>query len=432
MSPDNNGRRVAIIRGLRTPFARSGTLFDGLSSLDLGKITAVELINRTEISPREINKVFIGNVIPSVRTPNIAREIALGSGVPASVPAFTVTSACASSCHAFTSAIDSILSGDSDVVVAGGVDSSHGSPYFSGKGTVSKHYGSSKGINLLDRAMPIFRMGAGEDALSFPLLPERSSGHSLGEAAEKLARKYHITREDQDSFASRSHTLASRAQSEGIFEDEIIHTFVPPDFTDIVSADNCVRYDISPEALAALPPIFDSEFGTVTEGNSAPLADGASLILLMSEEKARALGYKPIAFVKSYAYSSVDTTDELLMAPAYSATAALDRAGIGLGDVDLMEVHEAFSSQVIAYVRALDSKGFAREKLGRSQPLGEVDMERLNVSGGSLAIGHALGATGARIITTLAYRMSKRKGNFGLVSLASAGGLGVSVVLEKE
>lgn len=432
MSPDNNGRRVAIIRGLRTPFAKSGTLFENLSSLDLGRIAAVELLNRTEITPREIDKVFIGNVIPSVRTPNIAREIALGSGVPPSVPAFTVTSACASASHAFTSAVDSILSGDSGVVIAGGVDSAHDSSYLAGKGPKSRLYGSARGINLIDRAMPLFRIGSGEDAISLPLLPERSSGHTLGEAAEKLARKYHISREDQDSFAVRSHTLASRAQAEGIFEDEIIHTFVPPDFTDIVSADNCVRYDISSEALSALPPIFDKEFGTVTEGNSAPLSDGASLMLLMSEDKARALGYKPIAFVKSYAYAAVDPSDELLMAPAYSTPAALDRAGIGLDDIDLIEVHEAFSSQVIAYVRALDSKGFAKEKLGRSQPVGEIDMERLNVSGGSIAIGHTLGATGARIIMTLAYRMSKRKGNFGLVSLASAGGLGVTVVLEKE
>ena len=280
--------------------------------------------------------------------------------------------------------------------------------------------------------MPLFRISTGDGAPSFPLLPERSTGHTIGEAAEKLARKFNISREDQDSFAVRSHALASRAQSEGIFDDEIIHTFVPPDFTDIVNSDNCVRYDLSAETLSGLSPIFDREFGTITEGNSAPLSDGASLMILMSEEKARALGYKPIAFVKSYAYSAVDTSDELLMSPAYSTPAALDRAGIGLDDIDLIEVHEAFSSQVIAYLRALDSKGFAKEKLGRSHPVGEVDMERLNVSGGSIAIGHTIGATGARIIMTLAYRMSKRKGNFGLVSLASAGGLGVSVVLEKE
>jgi acetyl-CoA acyltransferase len=392
-------------------------------------MAAVELLNRTEIVPKDIDKVFIGSVIPSVRTPNLAREIALGSGIPATVPAFTVTSACASAMQAFTSAVDSILSGDSDIVLAGGADSMHDSPYSGGRGPKSRLYDS---INLIEKAVPLLKMGAGDQAFSLPLLPERYAGYTLGESAEKLARRYQIGRDEQDSFAVRSHTLASMAQTEGIFEDEIIHTFVPPDFTEIVSADNSVRYDMSAEALSGLPPLFDKEFGTVTDGNSAPLTDGASVILLMSEDKARALGYKPIAYVRSYAYAAVDPSDELLMGPAYSTPAALDRAGIGLDEIDLVEIHEPFSSQVISYVRALDSKGFAKEKLGRSQPVGEVDMEKLNISGGSIAIGHTLGATGARIIMTLAYRMSKRKGNFGLVSLASAGGLGVSIVLEKE
>lgn len=429
MSRSNNGRRVAIVHGLRTPFVKCGTLFRNLTSLDLGKMAVVELLNRTEIAPKEIDKVFIGSVIPSVRTPNLAREIALGSGVPASVPAFTVTSACASAMQAFTSAVDSILSGDSDAVLAGGADTVHDSPYLGGRGPRSRLYDS---INLIEKAMPLLKMGAGDQAFSLPLLQERYAGYTLGESAEKLARRYQIGRDEQDAFAARSHTLASSAQTEGIFEDEIIHTFVPPDFTEIVSSDNSVRHDISVEALSGLPPLFDKEFGTVTDGNSAPLSDGASVILLMSEEKSRALGYKPIAYVRSYAYAALDPTEDLLMGPAYSTPAALERAGIGLDEIDLVELHEAFSSQVISYLRALDSKGFAKEKLGRSQPVGGVDMEKLNVSGGSIAIGHTLGATGARIIMTLAYRMSKRKGNFGLVSLASAGGLGVSIVLEKE
>ena len=432
MSRSNNGRRVAIVHGLRTPFVKCGTLFRNLTSLDLGKTAVVELLNRTEIAPKEIDKVFIGSVIPSVRTPNLAREIALGSGVPPSVPAFTVTSACASSMQAFTSAVDSILSGDSDVVLAGGADTVHDSPYLGGRGPRSRLYDSARGINLIEKAMPLLKMGAGDSVFSLPLLPERYAGHTLGESAEKLARRYQIGRDEQDAFAARSHTLASRAQTEGIFEDEIIHTFVPPDFTEIVSADNSVRHDISVEALSGLPPLFDKEFGTVTEGNSAPLTDGASVILLMSEEKLRALGYKPIAYVRSYAYAALAPSEDLLMGPAYSTPAALERAGIGLDEINLVELHEAFSSQVISYLRTLDSKGFAKENLGRSQPVGEVDMEKLNVSGGSIAIGHTLGATGARIIMTLAYRMSKRKGNFGLVSLASAGGLGVSIVLEKE
>ncbi|HSC33803.1 MAG TPA: beta-ketoacyl synthase N-terminal-like domain-containing protein, partial [Thermodesulfobacteriota bacterium] len=242
MSRSNNGRRVAIVHGLRTPFVKCGTLFRNLTSLDLGKMAVVELLNRTEIAPKEIDKVFIGSVIPSVRTPNLAREIALGSGVPASVPAFTVTSACASAMQAFTSAVDSILSGDSDVVLAGGADTVHDSPYLGGRGPRSR---LSDSINLIEKAMPLLKMGAGDQAFSLPLLQERYAGYTLGESAEKLARRYQIGRDEQDAFAVRSHTLASRAQTEGIFEDEIIHTFVPPDFTEIVSADNSVRHDIS-------------------------------------------------------------------------------------------------------------------------------------------------------------------------------------------
>ena len=432
MSQIKNGRRVAIVHGLRTPFVKCGTLFKNLTSLGLAKTATVELLNRTEIEPKEIDKVIFGNVIQSVGTPNLAREIALGSGVPATVPAFTVTSACASANQAFTTAVDSILAGDSEVVLSGGVESIQDLPYFFGRAGRSRIFDSPRGINLIEKARPLLKMGAADTPLSLPHLHERWAGYTLGESAEKLARKNKISRDEQDSFALRSHSLASRAQSEGIFEDEIINTFVPPDFSDVVSSDNGVKYDVSIESFAELPPIFDKEFGTVTEGNSAPLSDGASVILLMSEDKARALGYKPIAFVRAYAYAALDPSEDLLMSPAYSIPVALERAGITLGEIDLIEIHEAFSSQVIANVRALSSKGFAKQMLGRIQPVGEVDMDKLNVSGGSIAIGHPIGATGARIIMTLVYRMAKRRGNFGLVSLPSAGGLGVSIILEKE
>ncbi|MFI5322222.1 MAG: acetyl-CoA C-acyltransferase [Thermodesulfobacteriota bacterium] len=427
-----NGRRVAIVHGLRTPFVSCGTLFKNLTSLELAKIATVELLNRAEIEPKEIDKVIFGNVVPSIRTPNLAREISLGSGVPATVPAFTVTSACASANQAFTTAVDSILAGDSEVVITGGVESIQDPLYLFGRSAKSRIFDSSKGINLIEKAKPFLKMGAVEANLSLPHLQERWAGYTMGESAEKLARKNKIGRDEQDAFALRSHTRASMAQAEGIFEDEIINTYVPPDFSDVVSTDNGVKSDASIESFAGLPPIFDKEFGTVTEGNSASLSDGASVILLMSEEKARALGYKPIAFVRSYAYAALDPSEDLLMSPAYSTPAALDRAGIPLGEIDLIEMHEAFSSQVIANVRALTSRGFAKEKLGKSQPVGEVDMDKLNISGGSIAIGHPIGATGARIIMTLAYRMAKRRGEFGLVSLPSAGGIGVSIILEKE
>lgn len=432
MSQFQNGRRVAVISGLRTPFVSSGTTYRNLKSLDLGKVVTVELLNRTEIDPGQIDKVIFGNVFSSVDTPNLAREIALGSGLPPTVPAFTVRSACVSSGQAFTSAVDSIISGESDTVLTGGVESGTDMSILSGRTAGSKVIHSTKGGNLISRAKPLFKMGAEEIVPSFAFLPERYTGRTMGEAAEKTARRYKISREEQDGFALRSHLLASRAQEEGVFEDELIHTYVPPDFSDVVSRDGGVMDDISPEYLARYEPIFDSEFGTVTVGNSSTLSDGASALLLMSEGKAKALGYKPLAFVRSYAYRAIDPSDDLLMSTAFSVPAALDRAAVSLSDIDLVEIHEAFSSQVISNLRALASKGFAREKLGKAQPVGEIDMERLNVSGGSIALGHPLSATGGRMIMTLIYRMAKRSGKLGLLSLPGSGGIGVSIVFEKE
>lgn len=431
MSQFQHGRRVAVISGLRTPFVRSGTSYRNLTSLELGKVVTVELLNRTEIYPGEIDKVIFGNVVSSVQTPNLAREIALGSGIPPTVPAFTATSACVSAGQAFTSAVDSIVSGDSDVVLAGGVESGTDISILSGRTAGSKIIHSTKGGNLISRAKPLFKMGGEEEVPSIAFLPERYTGRTMGEAAEKTARRYKISREEQDEFALRSHVLASRAQEEGVFEDELIHTYVPPDFSDIVSRDGGVMDDISPEYLAQYEPIFDSEFGTITAGNSTALSDGASALLLMSEDKAKALGYKPQAYVRAYAYRALDPSNDLLMSTAFSAPAALDRAGVSLSDIDLVEIHEAFSSQVISNLMALASRGFAREKLGKAQPVGEIDMDRLNVSGGSIAVGHPLSATGGRIIMTLIYRLAKRGGKLGLVSLPASGGIGVSIVFEK-
>jgi len=423
VSQPENRKRVAIISGLRTPLARSGTIYSSLTPLDLGKIAVTELVNRTEIDPADVGALVFGNVMPSVRTPNIARDIALGSGIPDRVPAFTVSSSCASSMQAITNAVDSILSGAADAVIAGGAECiSDGSYLFS---TARRHIGleSAKGKNLIGKVSPLFRMGATGHGPVLAVMPERYAGLTTGEAAEKA---------EQDGFALRSHAFASRAEDEGIFEDEIIHTFIPPHFKEAIIKDNSIDGNASMDALGGLPLLFDREFGTVTAGNSAPIADGAAAMLLMSEEKAKALGYKPLAYVKSYAYSASNPDSELLMSSVYAVAKALDRAGITLGDVDLVEMHEAFSAQVISSVNALSSKSFAKEKLGRPQAVGEIDMERFNVSGGSIALGHALGATGARLVTTLVYRMARRKGQFGLVALPAAGGLGVSIVLEKE
>ena len=424
--------RVAVVQGLRTPFVKSGTEFKELSSLDLGKIAAVELINRTEIDPGEIEKVIIGTVIPSIQTSNLAREIALGSGVPPSVPAFTVTSACASANQAFTAGVDSILSGESNAVLTGGVESISNFPVLFSKKFRDMYFASSKGKNIFQKARPFFKMGVSDVVPDIPAIAERSTGLMMGEAAEKMAMIHKISREEQDNYALRSLNLASEARKEGVLEDEIVHTFVPPDYRDVVTWDNAVRDDLDLETLSSLEPVFDSRYGTITSGNSAPLSDGGAVILLMSEDKAKALGYKPLGYVRSYAYGALDPGDELLMGTAYSTPAALERAGLTLRDIDLIEMHESFSAQVLSNLKVFSSKAFAREKLGKSEPIGDVDLDKLNVSGGSIATGHPFGATGARLIITLLYRLAGRSANFGLVTLSAAGGIGVSIVLEKE
>jgi len=432
VSQYNSPRRVAIVYGLRTPFAKSGTLFKGLTSLDLGKIVTVELVNRTEIDPGEIDKVILGTVLPSIKTPNLAREIALSSGIPATVPAFTVTSACASATQAFTNAVESIMSGDSEVVVAGGVESISDFPVLFSKRFRNMLFDSSKGKNLLQKAKPFLKMGVGDIAPDVPAIAERSTGLTMGESAEKMARQNQISRKEQDEFALRSHLLASKAQKEEIFRKELVSTYVPPDFEELVSIDNAIKSDLSMEVLSQLQPAFDKQYGTVTSGNSAPLSDGACTILLMSAEKAKALGYKPLGYVRSYAYSAIDPSDQLLMGPAYSTPVALERAGLTLKDMDLIEIHEAFSAQVLSNIKAFASKKFAEEKLSRTKAIGEIDMDKVNVTGGSIAIGHPFGATGGRIIMTLLYGLQRRQGNFGLATICAAGGLGASIVLEKE
>ncbi len=425
-------RRVAIVYGLRTPFIKSGTVFRELSSLELGKMVTVELVERTEIDPNDIDKVFFGTVLPSTKTSNLTREIALGSGVPATVPAFTVTSACASAAQAFTSAAESIMTGDSEVVIAGGAESISDFPVLFSKNFRTMLFDSSKGKSLLQKAKPFLKMGVGDISPDVPALAERSTGLTLGESAEIMARQNQISRKDQDEFALRSHTLASKAQREEIYRRELLKTYIPPEFDEPIVADNSVRDELNIEQLSELKPAFDKEYGTVTAGNSAPLSDGACALLLMSEERARALGYKPLGYLRSYAYAATDPREQLLMGPAYSTPIALDKAGLSLKDMDLIEIHEAFSAQVLSNIRAFASRSFSEEKLSRSKPLGEVDMDYVNVTGGSIAIGHPFGATAARVILTLLYGLQRRQANFGLATVCAAGGLGVSVILERE
>jgi acetyl-CoA acyltransferase len=247
-----------------------------------------------------------------------------------------------------------------------------------------------------------------------------------------MARENGISREAQDAFALRSHRLAVAASDDGRLGAEIMRLYLPPEAERSVAEDNGIRRDSSLIALAKLPPVFDRRWGTLTAGNSSPLTDGAAALLLMSEERMRALGYAALAFIRSYAFCGVDPFGQLLIGPAIAIPKALDRAGLSLGDVHLIELHEAFAAQVLSVIQALGSDVFAREKLNRSTAVGEVDLDRTNVMGGSIAIGHPFGATGARLTLTLANALRRRGGGLGLIGVCAAGGLGFAMLLESE
>ena len=251
----------------------------------------------------------------------------------------------------------------------------------------------------------------------------------MGESAEKMAKINAIPREQQDQFALRSHRLAAAGTQDGRLAAEIAPMFVPPSFQAMTS-DNGIRPDSSIEQLRALKPVFDRRNGTVTAGNSSPLTDGGSAVLLMSEERAKSLGYEPMAYIRSYSYAALDPGEQLLMGPVLAAPVALQRAGLSLQHMDLIEMHEAFAAQVLCNLKGLASREWA-ERAGFSQPVGDVDRSKLNVMGGSISIGHPFGATGGRILTTLCNELARRGGQFGLMTVCAAGGMGHAMVVER-
>ncbi|MBU8899920.1 acetyl-CoA C-acyltransferase FadI [Corallococcus sp. M34] len=426
----NGHRRVAIVRGLRTPFVKAGTVFSGLTALDLGRMVVQELVQRADLDPNEINQVVFGQVIPTLTAPSIAREVVLASGLPRHIEAFTVARACATSIQAMTTAANAIAVGEADVIIAGGTESMSDAPIFTSRPLAHALVASSKGRTLPEKLRP-FQKLKGKDLLPVPpAIAEFSTGQTMGESAEKMAKENGISREEQDRIAFNSHQNAARAWKDGRFDNEVMHVVVPPKYEQVVAKDNIIREDTTLEALAQLKPVFDRKYGSVTAGNASPLTDGAAALLLMTEEKARQLGYEPLGFLRAHAYAATDPGDQLLQGPAYAVPVALKRAGLTLADIDLVEMHEAFSAQVASNLQALASKSFAK-KAGWSAPVGEVDRERLNVTGGSIAIGHPFGATGARIVTQALNELKRRNKNTVMCTVCAAGGLGAAVILER-
>ena len=374
--------------------------------------------------------LVFGTVIPSIVAPNIAREISLLPLLPKGVQAFSVSRACASANQAITDAADQIALGQIDVAIAGGSESLSNIPIMHSQGFAEALVMASKAKTLAGRLKAISRLRPKDLVPITPAIAEPSTGETMGQSAEKMAKLNAISREEQDHFALRSHRLAAAGTADGRLTAEIMPVYVPPRFESVLTSDNGIREDTSYEQLSALKPVFDRKYGSVTAGNSSPLTDGGACVLLMNEEKAKSLGYPPLGFIRSYAYAALDPGEQLLQAPVLAAPVALKRAGLTLADIDLIEMHEAFAAQLLSNLKGFESKEWAA-RAGFSQPVGEVDRAKLNVMGGSIAIGHPFGATGARITTTLLHELRRRGGKFGLMTVCAAGGMGFAMVVER-
>ena len=419
--PVANGRRVAVIAGCRTPFCRSGTVLKDARAVDLARFVARELLERTNLDGADVNAVIFGQVVPSALVPNVAREVSLLPQFPKEIPAYSLNRACASSGQAVANAYDEIMLGDADVVLAGGVESLSDIPILASRRLADILVEASKAKSLGSRLRTLSRIRPRDLIPVSPAIAEPSTGESMGQSAEKMAKENHISRAAQDRWALRSHELAARGTDDGRITTEIVPWFGPGGAGDgVLTQDNGIRRDTSLEQMAKLKPVFDRRYGSVTAANSSPLTDGASAVLVMSDSAARALGYTPLAYVRSYAVAAVDPGWQLLQAPIFAVPQALERAGIEWKDLGLVEVHEAFAAQVLSNLQGWAAKSW------------EINEDIINVMGGSIAIGHPFGATGTRLVTTLANEMARRDVQFGLLSICAQGGMGLAMVLERR
>ncbi|MBW2161115.1 MAG: acetyl-CoA C-acyltransferase FadI [Deltaproteobacteria bacterium] len=429
---ESNGQRVAIVTGLRTPFAKQWSAYREVSALDLANIVVSELLQRVDLDPKEIQQVVYGQVVPSVEAPNIAREIVLATGMPKSIEAYSVSRACATSYQSTVNVAEAIMAGAIDTGVAGGADSASNVPITVSKRLAEALMAATKARSIGERVQAFAGIRPRDLAPVPPAIKEFSTGLSMGDSAEKMAKENHISREAQDEFAHRSHSLAAKAWAEGKLDDEVMEVFVPNRFKEAIREDNLIRKDTAIEKYAKLKPAFDRKHGTVTAANSSPLTDGASALLLMREDKAKALGFDVLGFIRSYAFAGLDPAGQLLMGPSYASPIALDRAGVKLSDLDLIDMHEAFAAQILSNTQAFESTEWAQKHLGRSEKIGDIDWDKFNVTGGSISIGHPFAATGARQITQTLRELKRRGGNLALCTACAAGGLGAAMVLEAE
>ena len=425
-------RSVAVIAGARTPFCKAGGAFIRRSAVQLGAVAARETMLRAGIRPERVDQIIFGIVSAPVGAPNIAREIGLEAAFPTSVPAYTVSQACISSNHSITSAADQIALGKSDVILAGGAETLSDVPILYGRKFRDALFTASKARSVGDRLRAFRSVRLNDLAPVAPAIAEPSTGQTMGQSAEKMAKDFGIRRAAQDRFAANSHARAVAAWQAGEFNARVAPVAIPKGRElSIVERDDHPREDTTEEKLAKLKPVFDRDYGTVTAGNASPLTDGASAVLLAAEEVARAEGWPILGVLRGYHYTAIDPFEHLLMGPVSAIAGVLDQTGLGLADMGVIEMHEAFAAQVLSNLHGLASARYCQEKLGRGTAVGEVDPEFVNQWGGSISLGHPFGATGGRLVLQLLDQLARKNAQFGLISACAAGGLGSALVFER-
>lgn len=423
--------RIAIVDGLRTPFARQSTVYRDIPAVELGRAVVQELLFRQSFPAELVDLVVFGQVIQMPAAPNIAREIVLSAGLPVTTDAYSVTRACATSFQAIANAAQAIQCGQSQIAVAGGADSASVLPIGVSRKLAGVLLDLSKARTVSQKLRLLAALRPRDLLPVAPAVSEYSTGLRMGDTAEQMAKRYHISREAQDAFAHQSHLAATQAWTSGVLRDEVMIARFPP-FSQVCEEDNTLRKNSLAGSYAQLKPAFDKRHGTVTAANSTPLTDGAAAVLMMTENRARELGLTPLGFLRSYAFTGNTVQEDMLLGPSYAAPQALDRAGLALSDLTLIDMHEAFAAQVLTNLHCFASGDFAREKLNRTSAIGEVDPARFNVLGGSIAYGHPFAATGARMVTQTLRELKRRGGGFAMTTACAAGGLGVAMIWETE
>jgi acetyl-CoA acyltransferase len=425
--------KAVIIMGARTPFVKAFGPLMKVDSIGLGVASVGGLINKAKLDPNHIDEIIWGNVVLNTKAPNVAREIVLDLNLPKKITGVTVSRACHSGLEAILQGVRLIEHGGADCVIAGGSDSmSNGEislPNHISWALGQYQFGGEKGFKGFVKLLK----NAGPPSTWIPTPPsitERSTGHTMGYHADLIAENRDVKREAQDALAMASHTNAARARREGKFKEEIVPVTLP-NGEGIVSEDNLIREKQDSSKMAKLKPVFRKQ-GTVTAASSSPLTDGGSCVLIMSEKKARELGYPTDITVRSYATTAIDPFPELLLAPTLAIPKALDNAGLTLNDIDIVEMHEAFAAQVLATIACLASKQFCKERLGRDEPVGEIDPRKVNVNGSSIAVGHPFSATGGRVVTAAINELRRSGKRYALISICAAGGIGGAAIIERN